>query len=187
MAQYAQHGDPQAFRQLFDGLAPRIHGFFRRTFRDPATADDLLQQTFLKLHRARKRYREGAKVRPWVFTIAARVKLDELRRRGRSRESGSEDSLAAAESRLAREAPDAPDAAVRSEVQEQVRAAMEQLTDAQRVVVELHRFEGMSYPEIAEVLGSTPGAIKLRAFRAYGQLRKLLAPIVEADDEKPVS
>src|SRR5262245_35481494 len=87
MAAYAR-GDRQAFARLFARLAPRLHRFFRRSFGTGATADDLLQQTFLNLHRARASYRPELKVAPWAFAIAARVRLDEFRRRKRLAEDG---------------------------------------------------------------------------------------------------
>jgi len=177
MASYVT-GDRQAFTTLFARLAPRLHRFFRRSFSSEATADDLLQQTFLKIHRARDTYRRDMKVAPWAFTIAARVRLDELRRRKRLSEDGDEDAWARADEQLVaaaqvqeRAAPDASEA-------ELVRQAVEALPESQRVVIHLNRFEGMTFAEIAQVLGTTEGAVKLRAFRAYAALRTRLAPLV---------
>src|SRR5262249_60266649 len=76
-----RHGDQRAFEMVFGRLAPSIHGFFRRAFGSRALADDLLQTTFLKVHRARKQWNRDKKLRPWLFSIAARVRLDELRRK----------------------------------------------------------------------------------------------------------
>src|SRR5215471_9549398 len=100
MAAYVT-GDRPAFTTLFDRLAPRLHRFFRRSFGNDATADDLLQQTFLKIHRARDSYRRDLKVAPWAFAIAARVRLDELRRRKRIPEDGDEDAWARADEQQA--------------------------------------------------------------------------------------
>ena len=80
MAQYCA-GDTRAFEQLYAQLGPKLYGFFMRSFNDQAVAQDLLQTTLLKIHRARGDFRPGALVRPWVFTVAARVRLDELRKR----------------------------------------------------------------------------------------------------------
>jgi len=60
---------------------------------------------------------------------------------------------------------------VGSDVQEMVRAALSRLPETQRTVIHLHRYEGMTFSEIARVLGTTPGAVKLRAFRGYETLR----------------
>ncbi|MBN1612092.1 MAG: hypothetical protein JW940_36005 [Polyangiaceae bacterium] len=63
-------GDREAFRELFRRYAPRLEPMFRKRVSDPELARDLLQQTFLQLHRARNDYREGAQLRPWLFAIA---------------------------------------------------------------------------------------------------------------------
>jgi RNA polymerase sigma-70 factor (ECF subfamily) len=97
-------GDVGAFEALFARLAPRVHGFFLRSFRESAVADDLLQATFLKLHRARTAYRRGDPLRPWVFTIAANVRLDELRRRYRVPAASVEDIDALMERQTSRSA-----------------------------------------------------------------------------------
>ena len=176
MAAYVA-GDSRAFDKLFAMLAPRIHGFFLRSFGDRAVADDLLQTTMLKMHRARADYRQDLPLKPWAFAIAARVRLDELRRRYRVQEDAGEEALDAAIEALSQKPADAP----RSDVVEAVRAALERLPESQRVVVNLHRYEGMTFPEIAKVLGTTEGAIKLRAFRAYEKLRKELAHLAREE------
>jgi len=89
-------GDARAFEKLFARFAPRVHGFFLRSFRDPGVADDLLQVTFMKVHRGRSQYRKELKLAPWLFAIAARVRLDELRRRLRMPEDADEEALARA-------------------------------------------------------------------------------------------
>jgi len=159
-------GNARAFEQLFARLAPRVHGFFLRTFRDAAVADDLLQVTFMKVHRARDSFDRAQRVKPWLFAVAARVRLDELRKRLRLPEDADEDALERAE----QAAPPADDA-VGGDVQEAVRAALARLPESQRAVIHLHRYEGMTFPEIAVVLGTTAGAVKLRAFRGYEALR----------------
>ncbi len=161
-------GDARAFERLFARLAPRVHGFFLRSFRDAAVADDLLQVTFMKVHRAREQYDGNQRLAPWLFAIAARVRLDELRKRMRLPEDADEEALARADEQAPRDAP--PD----TDLQDAVRAALERLPESQRAVIHLHRYEGMTFPEIAQVLGTTPGAIKLRAFRGYETLRKEL-------------
>jgi len=161
-------GDARAFEKLFARLAPRVHGFFLRSFRDEGVADDLLQVTFMKIHRARQQYRPGLKLAPWLFAVAARVRLDELRRRLRLPEDSDEDAIARAE------AQDPADPPLDADVKNAVRAALEALPESQRTVIHLHRYEGLTFGEIADVLGSTAGAVKLRAFRGYEALRQRL-------------
>jgi RNA polymerase sigma-70 factor (ECF subfamily) len=87
-------------------------------------------------------------------------------------EDADEEALARADEQAPRDPP--PD----TDVQDAVRAALERLPEGQRVVIHLHRYEGMTFPEIAQVLGATPGAIKLRAFRGYETLRKDLEGVL---------
>ena len=142
-------------------------------------ADDLLQTTFLKLHRARESYRGEQRLRPWVFAIAARVRLDEFRSRKRWPDDLTEEALARAEDS---EPSDGPEARADSgDLVDRVRAAVDALPESQRVIVHLHRYEELTFTEIATALGTTEGAVKLRAFRAYGRLRKQLAPFVAGD------
>jgi RNA polymerase sigma-70 factor (ECF subfamily) len=170
-AYVAEDGD--AFERLFRTLAPSIHAFFARSIGRGAAAEDLLQTTFLKVHAARATWRRGERLRPWVFTIAARTRADWLRRQGRTEREVDEDVVTDPERHH-----DPGDAVLAQERAERVQSALDSLPKFQRVVVHLHRFEGLSFAEIGDVLGISEGAAKLRAFRAYGQLRVLLADLV---------
>ncbi len=166
-------GEAGAFERLFRSLAPSIHAFFVRSVGRGAVAEDLLQTTFLKIHRARRTWRRGERLRPWAFTIAARVRLDWLRTRGRLEEELDEEAVAGPEP-----APDPGEVLAGEQRAERVRAALEALPEAQRAVVHLHRFEGLSFADIGQVLGISEGAAKLRAFRAYARLRASLSDLV---------
>jgi len=180
MAEYVA-GDIDAFDALFARLAPRIHAFFVRSLGNATIADDLLQDTFMKLHRARADYRPGSPVKPWIFAIAARVRLDALRRRHRLREDACPEAIEA----LGDDVPWEPEAqAQRAALGDAVRAALERLPPAQRIVVHLHRIEDQSLSEIARLLKVTEGAVRQRAFRGYIALRKALAPLM-AERAKP--
>ena len=178
MARYCA-GDLRAFDQLYARMGPKLYGFFMRAFHDPALAEDLLQTTLLKLHRARGAFRPEAPVRPWLFAIAARVRLDEIRRRRHLPDSLDEDGLASVEEKREARAESLGDEP--SDGTEAVRAALAALPESQRVVIHLHRQEGMTFPEIAIALGSSEGAVKLRAFRGYERLRKALRPTARSE------
>lgn len=165
-------GDARALSILFGRYAPRLHAFFVRSVGESA-GEDLLQSTFLKVHRARHDYVAGMPVRPWLFTIAARTRADELRRRYRARVDAHADPETLVDtSGLATE-----DRVLAG----QVRRAIESLPEGQRLAVWLHRFEGLSFAEIAAVLSELEGkpvkegAARIRAFRAYETLRAQLA------------
>ncbi len=140
-------------------------------------ADDLMQITFLKVHRSRHTYRPGLALRPWLFTIAARVRIDALRSHYRLVEEWDEEKIARAEAAAAVEQVSADS----GDVRERVRAAIDALPETQRVVIQLHRYEGLSFAEIASILASTEGAIRIRAFRAYGALRVALSDLAKPE------
>jgi len=130
---------------------------------DRDRAEDLAQETFARALQA-----PPDNPRPWLFAVAARVRLDELRRRLRLPEDADEDAVARADEQSASDP--APD----TDVRDAVRAALDALPQSQRTVIHLHRYEGMTFAEIAQVLGTTAGAVKLRAFRGYETLREQL-------------
>jgi RNA polymerase sigma factor (sigma-70 family) len=166
MSAYAR-GDEGAFAELFRRYAPVVAALLRRDLRRPEEARDLLQQVFLQLHRARHDYRAGAPLRPWLVTIALNVKRQHLRRLGRRPEAQLE---AAPEE----EAPAPRDGdAVKLDLE--VRRALAQLPEGQRDVILLHWFDGLSFPEIATVVGAKLSAVKVRAHRGYESLRRVLA------------
>lgn len=173
MSAYAA-GDEAAFEPLFRALAPRLLGFFRRSGLSHELSEDLVQATFVRLHQARDRYRSGAPLRPWLFTIAARVRLDHLRKQRRSPAASDTDvDLLQDPSE-----PEAPELSARAV---SVRDALDSLPPGLRVVVHLHRFEELSFPEIGEVLGINAGAARVRAFRAYKLLKQRLSPLLNEE------
>jgi RNA polymerase sigma-70 factor (ECF subfamily) len=172
-------GERTAFEQLFARLAPRVHGFFLRSFGDVQTADDLLQQTFLKLHRAKDSYRVGDRVKPWLFAIASNVRMDELRRRMRLAEDAGEEQVDRALAAAERSEPGSSELFEGAELSARVRAALRRLPESQRVVIELNRLDGLSLGEVGQALGISEGAAKLRAFRGYEQLRRELHDLWE--------
>ncbi|MDX2019602.1 MAG: RNA polymerase sigma factor [Deltaproteobacteria bacterium] len=171
MAAYVA-GDGTAFDRLFTALGPRVYGFFMRTFNNTAVADDLTQITFLKVHKARADFQRDKPLRPWLFSIAARVRVDELRKLHPGKHVALEDDTEAGDSVAPEPAPPADEILDEAARARRVRTALDALPEAQRVIIHLHRFEGLSFPQIAEALGTTEGAIKLRAFRAYEKLRQ---------------
>ena len=164
-------GDHGAFRLLFERYAPMLLRLVSRHLRSDELAREVVQQTFFQLHAARHDFRSDAKLRPWVFTIAMNLVREHYRRASRRKE------LALDEARLvARERPplDGRERAIL------LRAAMEQLPENQREVVVLHFFEERPFAEVAEIVGSTEGAVRVRAHRAYKRLKELLGKELEA-------
>jgi RNA polymerase sigma-70 factor (ECF subfamily) len=173
MDRYAR-GDDGACSELYDLLAPRLYSFLVRRVRDRAFAEDLLQQTFLQMHLARRHFARGANVMPWAFAIARRLFIDWLRKQGRE---------VLAEEAAEPIAPDAlPETLVgQRRLTQKVREALARMPDAHREAFELIQRDGLSMAEAAEVLGTTVTAVKLRAHRAYETLRELLGDAVREE------
>jgi RNA polymerase sigma-70 factor (ECF subfamily) len=171
-------GDAAAFRGLYSVAAPRLLAYLLCLLRDRAAAEDVLQQAFLKLHGARRTYVRGADPIPWLYAIAHRTCLDELRRRRRARVHlvrREEGDLPEAEATFAGasiegEAREPFCAAERAAVLE----ALDQLPEDNRTAIFLTKIQGLTGGAAAQILGITEGALKLRAHRGYLRLRELL-------------
>jgi RNA polymerase sigma-70 factor (ECF subfamily) len=177
MERYAA-GDEAAFSTLFDLLAPRLHGYFLRQTRDADVADDLTQQTLLKIHRARGQFMRGAAVTPWAFAIGRRLLIDDVRRRRRDLLAPNHEETV---DRASSEAPAADDLVAAQETSTRIRKALLRLPASQRAAFELVKQEGLTFVEAAETLGTTVAAVKLRAHRAYEALRVALGDVLERE------
>jgi RNA polymerase sigma-70 factor (ECF subfamily) len=171
MERYAA-GDDAAFGALYDSLAGRLYGYIRRHVPDPQACDDLLQDTFLRMHRARGTFVTGAAVLPWAFAIARRLVIDQAGRDRRSpRLAGEVDPEPFGPAGDA----DRPERAVEArQLAERLAGALARLPDSQRTAFELLKQDGLTLAEAAAVLGTTATAVKLRAHRAYESLRAAL-------------
>jgi RNA polymerase sigma-70 factor (ECF subfamily) len=157
-------GDAAAFDGLFSRHAPSIRRYLARLVGNAATADDLVQATFLSVVNARGRFLVGARFKPWLYAIATNAARDAHRRTrgeqptddGELPEEGFEPAL------------------VDPGLQRQVRTALARLPAGQREAIVLHRFEGLSFAEVALVAGVSESAVKVRAHRGYEALRALL-------------
>jgi RNA polymerase sigma-70 factor (ECF subfamily) len=170
MSRYAD-GDETAFAEVFRGLSPRIQCFLQRLSGRRDVADDLMQETFLRMHRARGSFARGRSVVPWAYAIARNCYIDHTRSRSKLRLAsgeGAELDVAAGPEASAEEAAFARRSAL---VVERVLAG---LTVARREAFVLLRYEGLSVEAAAQVLGISEGAVKLRAFHAYEALRAAL-------------
>jgi RNA polymerase sigma-70 factor (ECF subfamily) len=155
-----QKGDGTAFEALYGQLAPQI-------CRDPARAEDLLQEAFLQVHRSRHTYLPPRPVRPWIYAIARNVFLMSRRaggRRGRYESTVGETF---------------PEVAVPPEVEsladrDAVHRALARLPEDRREALLLHHVWGLSFREAGAVLGVSEAAAKLRAHRGAQMLRELL-------------
>jgi RNA polymerase sigma-70 factor (ECF subfamily) len=169
MNRYAD-GDASAFPILYDAIAPRLDGFVRRRTREPSRIDDIVQQTFERIHRARGTFIRGSDVLSWAFKIARNLCIDlgaqGWRERGDA--GGSDDPLAAAVA----EVVDAERVATARETLAHVVRAFRRLPERQQLALELVRVEGFSLAAAAENLGVTLPSLKMSVFRGAAALRE---------------
>ena len=159
-----QQADPEAPAVLVSALSPALLRFFQSQAPSREQADDLLQDTWLRIHRVRHTYRPGEPVLPWIYAIARRVRVDGYRKTRRIAmheatmevlpervgEGGRKDTLPAFETLVAG------------------------LPEAQREVITMLKMGGLSLEEVARATSSTVGAVKQKAHRAYERLRTLI-------------
>ena len=175
-------GDEASFDFLLQKYRSPLVNFLNRMVRDQATAEDLAQEVFLRVYRARKQYTPSAKFTTWLFRIATNLALNSVRDNRHQRmgisidaPAGGDDSppleLKAREMRI-------DERMIERDRVEIIRRAICSLPEKQRAAVLLHKYEEMDYGEIAGILDCSEGALKSMLFRAYETLRVQLAPLV---------
>ena len=176
MAAY-QAGSEQAFRTLHDRHASSVYGFLVRRLADPAVADDLYQEVFLRVHRARATWDPERAFRPWLFGIVHHLLTDHFRERARRPERSDADAVARASTTAgespgqAAPPPDPEGAASRRESAVALDRALRALPEDEATVLVLARVEGLPYEEIGPIVGRSPAAAKQLAYRALKRLR----------------
>ncbi|MCP5055311.1 MAG: sigma-70 family RNA polymerase sigma factor [bacterium] len=171
-------GDEAAFDALFDRWAGRLLRFLERMVKDSAVAEELLQESFLRVHRAKERYRPEARFSTWLYTIAGNVARNELRRpfRRSHHESTGEDAEGDfAPLVLVSTAPATDDVVEARRQGDAVEVALAELPERQRAALWLASVEGMSYAEVAEALGTSEKSVKALVHRGRTTLVRRLS------------
>jgi RNA polymerase sigma-70 factor, ECF subfamily len=174
-------GDEESFAELLQKYRTPLVNFLCRMVREQAAAEDLAQEAFLRVYRARKEYSPSAKFTTWLFRIATNLALNAIRD-GRHRQmqvsidtTRDEDEpvieIAAREAR-------ADERLIEEERNRMIRGAILALPEKQRAAVILHKYQEMEYAEIGKILGCSESALKSLLFRAYETLRVQLALLV---------
>ena len=176
-------GDEASFDLLLRRYRAPLVNFLFRMVRDSATAEDLAQEVFLRVYRARKQYSPTAKFTTWLFRIATNLALNSIRdNRHRQMETSVDAPPREDEDATPMELP-AREKRVDEQMMERdraefIRRAVDGLPEKQRIAVLLHKYEEMDYGEIAKILECSESALKSLLFRAYETLRVQLAPLV---------
>jgi RNA polymerase sigma-70 factor, ECF subfamily len=162
-------GDAAAFAELFRRLAPPLLRLLRWQLSRPEDARDLLQQTFLLLHRSRHDFTPGAQFRPWLWTIALNVKRQHLRTLKRKPEVALDESGGDGAGASSAEAE-------QLELVRAVQSALQALPADQRDAIVLHWFRGLGFNAVAAEVHASASAVRGRAHRGYDVLRAALGP-----------
>lgn len=146
---------------------PALRALMTRGGASPAEVDELVQEVFLRLHRSAADFRPGAPLRPFLLTIALNLRRETSRQRARRSVLAPMDAE--------RDPASVGATPSSSDDKLDVDKLLGELPEAQRTVIELHWFLGLPFPDIAEAVGASVGAVRVRAHRGYEQLRALLA------------
>ena len=166
-------GNLAAFQALYDRHHRSVFGFLLRSLGERPAAEDLLQETFLRVFAHREEYRPTAAFKAWLFTIARNLLIDHLRQWSRSPDLESLENL---EPLLDAAATPLQQAEAR-ELGERLQAAVLRLPPSQREVLLLSRFVGLSDAEIADITGGSPGTVRVTLHRALRRVRTLLGAL----------
>ena len=193
MDRYAD-GDASAFPILYDAIAPRIEGLVKRRTRDASRIDDIVQQTFERIHRARGTFIRGSDVLSWAFKIARNLCLDLGAQGWRERPAGGgakddNDGDAGADpiGQAVAEIVDAERIATARETLGRLVRAFRALPEPQQLALELVRVEGFSMAVAAENLGVTLPSLKMSVFRGAAALRAAVREDAETRGERGLS
>jgi RNA polymerase sigma-70 factor (ECF subfamily) len=170
MSRYAD-GDARAFGEVFSALAPRLRAFLWRLSGSREVADDLVQETFLRMHHARGSFARGRRVAPWAYAIARNCYISQAR--------STQARIASAAADLGLEVAAGPEASAEEatlakQSAEVVQRTLVAMTEARREAFILLRYEGLSVAAAAQIVGVSESALKVRAFHAYELIRAAL-------------
>ena len=182
-------GDDASFDLLLQKYRTPLVNFLYRMVRDTATAEDLAQEVFLRVYRARKQYSPSAKFTTWLFRIATNLALNSMRDNRHRQKDVSIDAPTspdedAAPMQLPAQEMRIDEHMIERDRAEFIRGVIAALPEKQRVAVLLHKYEEMDYGEIARILDCSESALKSLLFRAYETLRVQLAPLVSASTRR---
>lgn len=175
-----QSGDPGAFDQLYRRYRGPVFSFVLRLSSSPDRAADLTQETFLRLVRSGGGFRHGARVATWIFTIARNLSIDSARRqkhrRHQSLDHATKDEGLPLSEQVPSNEPLADRQAIGERLKNDLTDAVEELPTEQKEVFLLREYHGLSFKEIAEVVGAKEGTTKSRMRYALESLRRALEP-----------
>lgn len=181
-----KEGDEPSFALLLHRFRVPVYQFLNRMVHSPAVAEELAQEVFLRVYRARATYEPSAKFTTWLYRISTHLALNYLRDSRKERdliriddtpERGRPVQIASGKATI-EETLEASDRIWR------IRRAVDELPEKQRVAVLMHKYQELDYRQIAELLDTSESAVKSLLFRAYESLRVKLADLATGNAKK---
>lgn len=169
-----KNGELEKLGLLFERYNRPLFSFFYRMCKESQASEDLVQSVFERILKYRETYTGNGTFSTWMFSIARNAHIDYYRKQKRSFVSDEID-----EERLEIEEDESPAIDQKEQKKNLLEIALEQLDEDKREIVILSRYEGLKYKEIADILGSTEGAIKVKMFRAMKDLKDLVTILSE--------
>ena len=179
-------GDETALAPLVEKYKRMVYRLAMQITKNHADADDVMQETFIRVYRSIRTFRKDAAFETWLYRIAVNEALNFVKRRERQRVSALETTLESEYETMARYraqiANDPHVHAEKVELRHHVTEAVNSLSLKHRTVVILHEFEGLTHAEIASILNCSEGTVRSRLHYARKKLRTLLKPYMDASD-----
>ncbi len=187
LVERSRAGEREAFATLVEAHADRIYSYLYHMLGDPAEAEDLAQETFVRAWEALKDFRGGAAFSTWLYRIATNLAIDALRRRKRRPQAESLDAAVETDDgEMDRQVPDparpVEDQLAARQLQQAVWEAVAELSPKLRAVLLMYDFQQLTYEQIAAALGIPIGTVKSRLFNARQQLKKLIAAKIPVEE-----
>ena len=179
--------DERAFTELVRRFQGRVMNLVSRVLNDRECGDDIAQEVFVRVFQHRRNYRRGSKFSTWLFTIAANLAKNEIRRRVRRRNwfslNALQEVLKDSAIQLADPTEGRESLMEREQLQDAMGRAIATVPEKYRLALVLRDLDGLAYEEIAQVLGIPGGTVRSRINRARGMLRRKLIPLLRREGE----
>lgn len=164
------NGDLEKLSVIFDRYHLRIYNFFKKMLRDKTISEDLTQEVFIKILKYKSSYKSG-NFASWIFTIARNIFTSHYQKNKKERANIINDDLISSNEEIASEG--------NKEAIEHLQKSLQQLSISDRELIVMHRYQGINYEQIAEILGSSAGAIKVKTHRALKKLKNMYFQTIE--------
>ncbi len=181
----ARRGSPEAFRLIVEQYADRLQVVVSRILGNPADAEEVVQETFLKAYRSLGRFQEGSALYTWLYRIAVNASVDASKRERRRRHLSLDTEEFHLDGASVDRSAGPTGESERKELSDLVKEGIDELPERYRVILVLREYEDLSYEKLGEILDLPKGTVESRLFRARAKLKDWLLRRFEADGLDP--